>query len=152
MTVKTSRQGNSIVIPIPVSFNIGENVEYQPSIDKNGVIRLTPVNQNIFKADMTYDLRKAIYIESRARHEYGWPYFVSWQYVSASVGNQGLCVQSKHTTDCASADFWNCAGNVWHYRKIDLILTETNQTDCNHQKLMVAVCFNGASTHDYRLS
>ncbi|MDC6272864.1 hypothetical protein PP714_02600 [Lacticaseibacillus paracasei] len=72
--------------------------------------------------------------------------------VSASVGNQGLCVQSRHTTDCASADFWGCAGNVWHYRKIDLILTETNQTDCNHQKLMVAVCFNGASTHDYRLS
>lgn len=60
MTLKTSRQGNSIMIPIPVSFNIGENVEYQPSIDKNGVIRLTPVNQTIFKADMTYDLRKAI--------------------------------------------------------------------------------------------
>lgn len=49
MTLKTSRQGNSIMIPIPVSFNIGENVEYQPSIDKNGVIRLTPVNQTILK-------------------------------------------------------------------------------------------------------
>ncbi len=38
MTVKTYRLGNSIVVTVPALFNIGENVEYQPIIDENGVI------------------------------------------------------------------------------------------------------------------
>lgn len=60
MIVKTRRQGNSIVVTIPASFNIGENVEYQPIIDENGIISLLPVRYNIFKEDPSYDLRKAI--------------------------------------------------------------------------------------------
>ena len=49
MTVKTYRLGNSIVVTIPASFNIGENVEYQPIIDENGVISLLPVKHQIFQ-------------------------------------------------------------------------------------------------------
>jgi antitoxin component of MazEF toxin-antitoxin module len=64
MTVKTRRQGNSIMITIPASFNIQENIEYQPIIDENGVISLMPVRHNIFKDNLTYDLRKAIENES----------------------------------------------------------------------------------------
>ncbi|RXT58586.1 type II toxin-antitoxin system PemI/MazE family antitoxin [Lacticaseibacillus chiayiensis] len=60
MTVKTQRQGDTIVIPIPDSFNIGEDAEYQAMIDENGVIRLIPVRQNIFESMPKYDLRKAI--------------------------------------------------------------------------------------------
>ena len=49
MTVKTYRLGNSIVVTIPASFNIGENGEYQPIIDENGVISLLPVKHQIFQ-------------------------------------------------------------------------------------------------------
>lgn len=51
MTVKTCRLGNSIVVTIPASFNIGENGEYQPIIDENGVISLLPVKHHIFRVD-----------------------------------------------------------------------------------------------------
>ncbi|WP_063558338.1 type II toxin-antitoxin system PemI/MazE family antitoxin [Lacticaseibacillus paracasei] len=64
MTVKTRRQGNSIMVTIPASFNIGENVEYQPIIDENGVISLLPVKHNIFKSEPDYDLRKAMLEEN----------------------------------------------------------------------------------------
>ena len=51
MTVKTYRLGNSIVVTVPALFNIGENVEYQPIIDENGVISLLPVKHHIFRGD-----------------------------------------------------------------------------------------------------
>jgi|UPI00080B07F4 hypothetical protein len=60
MTVKTQRQGDSILIPVPATFNIGENVEYQPTIDKNGVITLIPIKRHIFDSNPDYDLRKDI--------------------------------------------------------------------------------------------
>ena len=60
MTVKTYRLGNSIVVTIPASFNIGENVEYQPIIDENGVISL----HHIFRGDAGYDLRQAMLEEN----------------------------------------------------------------------------------------
>lgn len=63
MTVKTRRQGNSIMVTIPASFNVGENVEYEPIKDKNGVISLLPIRHNIFNAEPDYNLRKAMEME-----------------------------------------------------------------------------------------
>ncbi|WP_010579752.1 type II toxin-antitoxin system PemI/MazE family antitoxin [Liquorilactobacillus vini] len=60
MTVKTRKQGNSIMITIPAEFNIGVNAEYEPIIDENGVISFMPVQGNLFKQNPDYDLRKAI--------------------------------------------------------------------------------------------
>lgn len=60
MTVKTRKQGNSIMITIPAEFNIGVNDEYEPIIDENGVISFMPVRSNLFKQNLDYDLRKAI--------------------------------------------------------------------------------------------
>jgi antitoxin MazE len=60
VTVKTRRQGNSIMVTIPASFNIGENVEFEPIKDENGVISLLPVRHNIYTAESNYDLRKAM--------------------------------------------------------------------------------------------
>lgn len=60
MTVKTRKQGNSIMITIPAEFNIGVNAEYEPIIDANGVISFMPVRSNLFKQNPDYDLRKAI--------------------------------------------------------------------------------------------
>lgn len=60
MTVKTRKQGNSIMITIPSSFKIAANQEYEPIIDENGVISFLPVRGNLFKQDPNYDLRKAI--------------------------------------------------------------------------------------------
>ncbi|QYH55209.1 type II toxin-antitoxin system PemI/MazE family antitoxin [Liquorilactobacillus nagelii] len=60
MTVKTRKQGNSIMITIPAEFNIGVNAEYEPIIDVNGVISFMPVRSNLFKQNPDYDLRKAI--------------------------------------------------------------------------------------------
>ncbi|MDE3315757.1 type II toxin-antitoxin system PemI/MazE family antitoxin [Lacticaseibacillus zeae] len=59
-TVKTQRQGNTIMVPIPTAFNISENAEYQPTIDKNGVITLVPIKRHIFESNPDYDLRKDI--------------------------------------------------------------------------------------------
>lgn len=64
MIIKTRRQGNSIMVPIPPSFNVGENVEFEPTKDENGVISLLPVRHNIFSADTNYDLRKAMEAEN----------------------------------------------------------------------------------------
>ncbi|MFT8424286.1 MAG: AbrB family transcriptional regulator [Liquorilactobacillus sp.] len=60
MTVKTRKQGNSIMVTIPAEFNIGVNAEYEPIIDENGVISFMPVRSNLFKQNPDYDLRKAI--------------------------------------------------------------------------------------------
>ncbi|AUJ32872.1 MAG: AbrB family transcriptional regulator [Liquorilactobacillus nagelii] len=60
MTVKTRKQGNSIMVTIPAEFNIGVNAEYEPIIDANGVISFMPVRSNLFKQNPDYDLRKAI--------------------------------------------------------------------------------------------
>ena len=64
MTVKTYRLGNSIVVTVPALFNIGENVEYQPIIDENGVISLLPVKHQIFRGNAGYDLRQAMLEEN----------------------------------------------------------------------------------------
>jgi antitoxin component of MazEF toxin-antitoxin module len=60
MTVETRRQGNSIMITIPASFNIGVNVEYEPVMDANGVISLVPVHHHLFDQKPDYDLRAAM--------------------------------------------------------------------------------------------
>lgn len=60
MTVKTRKQGNSIMVTIPAEFNVGINVEYEPIIDENGVISFMPVRSNLFKQNPDYNLRKAI--------------------------------------------------------------------------------------------
>lgn len=60
MTVKTRKQGNSIMITIPASFNIGENVEYEPILNKDGVISLMPVRRNLYDYASSKNLRSAI--------------------------------------------------------------------------------------------
>lgn len=41
MVVKTRKQGNSLMITVPASFKVGENAEYKPTIDENGVISVS---------------------------------------------------------------------------------------------------------------
>ncbi|KRN81599.1 type II toxin-antitoxin system PemI/MazE family antitoxin [Ligilactobacillus acidipiscis] len=60
MTVKTRKQGNSVMITVPANFKIKENTEYQPIMDENGIISFVPVHQNIFEKNPEYDLRTAI--------------------------------------------------------------------------------------------
>ncbi|MCI2018822.1 MAG: AbrB family transcriptional regulator [Lentilactobacillus buchneri] len=60
MTVKTRKQGNSLMITIPADFKIGENVEFTPVLDDNGIISFVPVNKNIFAQNPDYDVQKAI--------------------------------------------------------------------------------------------
>lgn len=48
------------MITIPANLHIGENVEYQPIMDENGVISLLPVKGNIFAQSLDYDLRQAM--------------------------------------------------------------------------------------------
>ncbi|ONG00951.1 AbrB family transcriptional regulator [Lacticaseibacillus rhamnosus] len=64
MTVKTYRLGNSIVVTIPASFNIGENGEYQPIIDENGVISCYLLSIKSSRGDAGYDLRQAMLEEN----------------------------------------------------------------------------------------
>ena len=64
MTVKKRRHGNSTMITVSASFNIGKNVEYQPIIAENGVISLLSVKHSIFESNSDYDLRKAMMEES----------------------------------------------------------------------------------------
>lgn len=63
MTVKTRRQGTSLMVTIPAKFKIKENTEYEPVIDENGVISLIPVHHNLFQANPEYDLRAAIEVD-----------------------------------------------------------------------------------------
>mgnify|MGYP003362181593 FL=1 len=60
MTVKTRKQGNSLMIAIPVEFKVEENAEYEPMIDENGVLSFTPVHQNIFGQNSNYDFKAAM--------------------------------------------------------------------------------------------
>lgn len=60
MTIKAQCQGDSILIPIPATFNISENAEYHPTIDEKGVVTLITIRHNIFESNLDYDLRKAI--------------------------------------------------------------------------------------------
>lgn len=60
MTVKTRKQGNSLMITIPATFRIEENEEYQAMIDENGIISFIPVRNNIFEEYADYDFKKAI--------------------------------------------------------------------------------------------
>ncbi|WP_040536030.1 type II toxin-antitoxin system PemI/MazE family antitoxin [Schleiferilactobacillus shenzhenensis] len=60
MVVKTRRQGNSIMITVPASFGIGENVEFEPVRDNNGVISFIPVRKNIFAQHPEQDFRAAL--------------------------------------------------------------------------------------------
>ncbi|ANZ57738.1 AbrB family transcriptional regulator [Fructilactobacillus lindneri] len=49
MVVKTRKQGNSIMITIPSSLGIKENMEYTPEVSKDGVISFKPAHQNIYE-------------------------------------------------------------------------------------------------------
>ncbi len=60
MIVKTQKQGNSLMIAIPASFNIKENTEYSPVLDDNGTLSFIPIHKNIFNENPDYDLRAAI--------------------------------------------------------------------------------------------
>ena len=60
MTVKTRKQGNSIMIAVPSQFKIGENVEYNPVLDDNGVLSFVPVHKNLFDQHPEYELRSEI--------------------------------------------------------------------------------------------
>ncbi len=59
MTVKTRKQGNSLVITIPADFKIRENKEYQPMIDENGILSFIPTRKNIYEQAADYDFKKA---------------------------------------------------------------------------------------------
>ncbi|GEO74357.1 hypothetical protein LNA02_10550 [Levilactobacillus namurensis] len=60
MKVKTRKQGNSLMVTIPSSFEIPENAEYTPVMDENGIISFIPVHQNLFKKDPSYDVKAAM--------------------------------------------------------------------------------------------
>ncbi|WP_125711573.1 type II toxin-antitoxin system PemI/MazE family antitoxin [Companilactobacillus kedongensis] len=60
MTIKTRKQGNSLIITVPAEFKIGENVEFNPMLDDNGVISFVPVHKNLFAQHPEYDLKNAI--------------------------------------------------------------------------------------------
>ncbi|MFD1470893.1 type II toxin-antitoxin system PemI/MazE family antitoxin [Companilactobacillus mishanensis] len=60
MTVKTRKQGNSLMITIPASFNVKENEEYKPMIDENGILSFIPVHENVYEANKDYDFRSAM--------------------------------------------------------------------------------------------
>ncbi|MFD1550135.1 type II toxin-antitoxin system PemI/MazE family antitoxin [Levilactobacillus fuyuanensis] len=60
MTVKTRKQGNSLMITIPADFKVDENVEYKPVLDDNGILSFVPVHQNIFSQNPNYDFKMAI--------------------------------------------------------------------------------------------
>lgn len=60
MTVKTRKQGNSVMITVPANFKVKENTEYTPVLDENGVISFIPVHENIFSKNPEFDLRKAL--------------------------------------------------------------------------------------------
>lgn len=60
MTVKTRKQGNSITLTVPAKFKVGENIEYNPVMDDNGVISFVPVHKNLFEQHPEYDLKNAI--------------------------------------------------------------------------------------------
>lgn len=60
MVVKTRKQGNSLMITVPASFKVGENAEYKPTIDENGVISYIPVHKNIFAQHPEQDFRAAL--------------------------------------------------------------------------------------------
>lgn len=49
MRVKTIKQGNSIIIPIPNKFNIPEGTEFDLQISTDGTIVLRPIQQELPK-------------------------------------------------------------------------------------------------------
>lgn len=60
MNVKTYKQGGSVLIPIPTSFEVKENVEFIPNMDGNGVLSFVPAHENIFSQKPEYDVQGAI--------------------------------------------------------------------------------------------
>lgn len=59
MSVKTRKQGNSLMITVPADFKIKENMEYEPVLEDNGVLAFIPVHHNIFEENADYDFKGA---------------------------------------------------------------------------------------------
>ncbi|MFD1420572.1 type II toxin-antitoxin system PemI/MazE family antitoxin [Lactiplantibacillus songbeiensis] len=60
MTVKTRKQGNSLMITVPAKFKIAENVEFTPVMEDDGTLSFIPTHQNIFSQYPDYDFKKAL--------------------------------------------------------------------------------------------
>jgi antitoxin component of MazEF toxin-antitoxin module len=59
MTVKTRKQGNSLMITIPARFNIAQDTEFE-AVFEDGILSYIPVHHNIFNSKPDYDLRAAM--------------------------------------------------------------------------------------------
>lgn len=44
MTVKSRKQGTSIVVTIPAEFHVAPNVEYTPKMLPDGTVQFTPIS------------------------------------------------------------------------------------------------------------
>lgn len=60
MSVKVQKQGKALVVSLPTELNVQAGAEFDVVQEKNGVISLVPVHENIFAKHPSYDLQSGI--------------------------------------------------------------------------------------------
>jgi hypothetical protein len=59
MIVKARKQGDELMMPVPASFNIAQDTEFE-AMFADGILTYIPVHRNIFDERPGYDLRAAM--------------------------------------------------------------------------------------------